>query len=396
MGANAYENWGAELMIEVWEGPGQTSATTIDINLASAAANTSAGGSVLSISGGWIRPKNATYNLAATGAVVGFVTNVALGICTAQSPIIYTPNTQMGTWNMAQATGTDRRFFLPLTVSPEYANSILPWSATRLNSVAALFTSTTKVLNKEGTALWGRINPNLTNPFRVTSADIQTLHPAEKAYMDLERGCYAYNPPSTDLATFRNCVRKAGSFGGNFQFPVFRLDNDAFTAHGFFNDADGGTTLAVNVDYHIEFRTSSTLFQVGVSSTQLEVLHQAQIGLLKAGFFFNNIDHTAIIKAIIGGLASMHPLLRVAAPLAQGLMGASSVALSSRPSTKQRPTTTSGSRSGIVERKKAPNPRVEAWRRSVRAPSVAGSNRSRKTRSSRVTISTAPRRRRRP
>lgn len=351
------------IQLERWTGPGQsepitlTAAHTASLNLG--------GGSYFDVTANaWYRFRSSSIQDTTTGSVLKFTPVYSLGVLLSDQAPTFTGAAVNGTWAIP-TTNDQRRFLLPLTVSPEFSNSHLPWAATRLTAVGALFTNTTKVLNKEGTVLWGRINPVVYDPFIVTSTTIQNLHPAEKAYLDLEHGTYAYNPPSTDLADFTPYILRLlpNSASNSAIWPVYRLDNRAFAAVGFFNDPDGGTNLAVNLDYHIEFRTSSTLFQIGVSTMPLEALHAAQIVLLKAGFFFHNEDHGAVIARIVKFMAGMHPLLSMAVPIANGLIGASSYALSSKPNQSHTPAATSGQGAGMVSVAAPPRPRRAAARR---------------------------------
>lgn len=340
----------AVVQLEAWTSPGQSIPIALSGVISSGAANQSAGGLISVARNSWYRVKGVTYS-DLLGAVAQVTPTVSLGVCCSDLSPVFTTNASNGIWSMSSVNDLNW-YFLPLTVSPEFSNSVLPWLSTRLNAVAALFTNTTKVLNKEGTVLWGRTNPVLYDPFNVSYTTLQGLHPAEKAFMDLEHGCYAYNPPSTDLANFYQYAININSLGINAQWlPLYRLDNPAFTAQAYFSDPDGATNLAINLDYHIEFRTSSTLFQIGVSSVPLETLHMAQVALLKSGFFFSNFDHTMMISKIIKFIGTMHPLLSVGIPIANGLMQASSIALSNRPSAATRPSATSGQGAGIVARR---------------------------------------------
>lgn len=339
----------AVIQLETWVSPGQTLPIALSGVISSGAINQAAGGQILVARNSWYRVKGVAYT-DLSGAILQTSPTVSLGCVLSDLSPAFTTNATTGVWSVSSANDT-AWYFLPLTVSPEFSNSVLPWLSTRLNAVAALFTNTTKVLNKEGTVLWGRTNPVLYDPFNVTYSTLQGLHPAEKAFMDLEHGCYAYNPPSTDLANFYTYALNINSLGINAQWlPLYRLDNPAFTAQAYFTDPDGGTNLAINLDYHTEFRTSSTLFQIGVSSMPLETLHMAQVALLKAGFFFSNFDHTEMISKIIKFIGSMHPLLSVGIPMANGLMQAASVAISNRPTAANRPVATSGQGAGIVSR----------------------------------------------
>lgn len=355
--------WEAAISLEVWAGPGKTAYYGVNFLLNSGGVDQAGATRLLVSSPTWFRLVNVSFTLASTVAVGP---QVSLGVSLGSGAPTFTATggfpAGTGSWSTA-VTSTGDRLFVPLTYSPEWENSSLPWRGTRLTAAAALFTNTTKVLNKEGTVLWGRVGPGLVNPYRAKSSDVSTLHPAEKSFMGLEQGCYAYNPPSEDLAEFRSYALQ--SFFAMFpDIPVHRLDDRAYVCHGFFTDPDGGTTLAINLDWHVEFRSSSTLFQLGVSSTPLENLHTAQIALLKAGFFFQNEDHTGIIAKIISAIGSLHPLLRVAAPLAAGLLQSSSVAVGKRSKPIRA---TSARRSGITTQKSAPRTNTRRRAKSKKA-----------------------------
>lgn len=334
----------ATATIEAWVGPGDGQSTNYVIKANTAATTASMGATMLVTTNSWLRVKCVSLELASQ--VLSFTPIVSFGCARGATPT-YTRNNTFGKWTFGAPDSPTTTAFFPLHFNPEYDTSLAPFRNTRLNAVAALFTNTTKVMNKEGTALWGRLAPTRTNPWRVTKDDIQQIHPAEKSFMGLEQGCYAYNPPSTDLNDFANQTFRsyyAVNDSADNNQPVYRLESTAMVCHGFFNDPDGGTSLAINLDYHIEFKTSSTMFQIGVSNLPLEALHQAQVGLLKAGFFFSNWDHTEMIKKIISAVGSLHPLLSVAAPLAHGLLQSSSLA-----SRRTRPTkATSAAASGIT------------------------------------------------
>lgn len=343
-GNNFSVAWDAYVDLEVWTSPGEAQYYT-RVTLAGNAGVSAVGPVFTPPQARWIRPTNLAI-ATGSGTANAWTPIIAIDVfCTNGAPT-YTAGASVGTWAAPVAANT-KTYFMPASTSIEWNVSKLPWSATRLNAVAAVFTNTTKVLNKEGTVLWGRLNPSLTNPFDATITDVETLHPSEKRYLPLETGCYAYNPPSTDLARFTTYIQRAGISGVSVQVPVYRLDNDAFVEMGFFSDPDGGTSLAVNLDYHIEFRTNSTLFDIGVSSVSLEALHMAQVHLLKAGFFFKNDEHVGYLTRFISGMAKLHPFLSVMSPIAGGILKATSVAMS-RSTRGSRPPPTSATSSGIT------------------------------------------------
>lgn len=198
---------------------------------------------------------------------------------------------------------------VPAAFPTDFDSSPLPWSDTRLTAVAGLFTNVTKALNKEGTVLAARVAPTVKNVWNVARSDLTSAHPAEKAYLPLQYGLYTYAPPSTDLAEFWDYtyntypetydVVPSSSTGA---YPVVRLDNTSLVNCFVASDSDSGTSLAVNLDWHVEFRSTSQLWPIGLSSVTLETLHQAQLALVAAGFFFSNETHKETIAKIVQSL----------------------------------------------------------------------------------------------
>lgn len=205
---------------------------------------------------------------------------------------------------VAVAAAVTTQMLLPIAAPPEYTTSTLPYRSTRTTAVSCLYTNVSKALNKEGTVNWGRLNPTVTNVWSSSLPDVTTLHPSEKAYLPLETGAYTYVAPSTDMAEFWDYVLSVGTndyniVAGVSPVPLVRLDNTSLVNAGFFSDPDGSTSLAVTNDWHFEFRTTSALFQIGLSSITLEAFHQAQLSLVSAGFFFSNSKHSQILNGII-------------------------------------------------------------------------------------------------
>lgn len=214
---------------------------------------------------------------------------------------------------------------LPFFKPPEWSTSHIPWASTRLTAVAALFTNVSKALNKEGTVQAARLNPTTDNIYgqnQVVLPDANTLsskHPSEKALLSLEKGFYTYCPPSTDLSRFWDYTFHAGGYemgsaGSDLamrqqECPVYRLDNDALVNYFLFSDPNSSTgdftSLAVNLDFHIEFRSVSALWPIGLSTMSLESFHQAQMALVQTGFFFNNDDPVTGHNRIKGILSSI-------------------------------------------------------------------------------------------
>lgn len=284
---------------DVWSSPGEvasfehSTAAVVGTNTGAATAGTGSNGI-------WLRPRMVYAGYAAATVAS---TGVTVSIIAVAGTLTYTPsNVSAGSSLVAGAATTG---LLPLTVSSEFANSTLPWYATRTTASAMLGTNVTQILNKAGTVLAGRVSPNVTSPFTVAKQYITALHPAEKAWLPLETGVYTYCPPSTDMAHFWDYTLTTSN--GAAPAPIYRLDNDAMVNVVFITPGSVTEQLAVTASWHIEFRTSSALFQVALSGMTLETFHQSQLSLAAAGFFFDNPDHKAIISKIIAATNRIAP-----------------------------------------------------------------------------------------
>lgn len=239
----------------------------------------------------------------------------------------------------------------PGATTSAFTSSAIPFVNTRLTAVASLFTNVTKVLDKEGTVLAARFNPEQTDIFNLTSASYQDVHPTEKYFYGLEQGFYNYAAPSTDLANFYDYTVQPSS---GTSLPVFRLDNAAMANAWQFSDPTGGSTLAVNLDWHIEFRNSSQLWPIGMSVMTLESLHSAQLAMASAGCFFDNIDHKWILNKLAAATRWLAPALDQTLPTrlaAQAILAADKRWGSSDPPVKEK------SRSAREKRPKPPQPK---------------------------------------
>lgn len=335
---------------DVWCSPGEfitqttSSAFTRTLNQTS---TTISFGSVAQ----WFRPKSfrssAATEAAASAGTVAIIVHTGVATITGAA-------TGSG-WTCAIVPAAVR-CMLPATYPAEFINSPLPWSATRLTAVSALFTNTTKIQNKEGTVTAGRLNPQLVNVW-VKSSDtsvLTNLHPAEKAFMGLESGHYTYCPPSTDLGMFYDYTVNTTALSTkdsnnsaitSVSVPIIRLDNDSMVNMMIFFDPDGSTNLAVNLDWHIEFRSSSSLWQLGLSTLTIEAMHQAQLALVAAGFFYSNATHVTTIASILKTIAKW----AVAAyPYAQRIIEprTNALLLDSTPGKRTTPPSTSAKASG--------------------------------------------------
>lgn len=275
-----------------WTAPGQSFLEPTAYELTINSGNRGGAGSSITVAEAvWIRIEDVDQRGGSTFDLEGL--QVTIGVATGVQSFIPSPTTR-GTF---QTTNVTRLSLLPIAYPVEFTNSALPWYSTRTTATAALFTNVTQVLNKGGTVLAGRVPPQVVNPFTVTRTYIGTLHPAEKNYLGLETGFYTFVPPSTDMADFLDYTLDTSQ--GAASCPLYRLDNTSLVNVAFFNSAGATETLAVNADWHVEFRTTSALFQVGMSALTLESFHQAQLALSTIGFFFPNEQHKSLLSRVI-------------------------------------------------------------------------------------------------
>lgn len=263
----------------------------------------------------WVRPISLTTTSPAAIDMPNRLTVNVLSTPVQPTNLVFTPSTSnLGTIAFSGPVPATRHL-LPYGPPSELLNSRLPWEATRTTAAAALFTNVSQALNKNGTVLAGRVNPNVYNVFNATSGVLSGLHPAEKSYLGLETGLYTYCPPSTDMATFWDYTlsQDITQLSGDSIVPQYRLDNDSLVNVACFDFATGTTpSLAINLDWHVEFRTTSALFQIGISTMTLESLHLAQLSLHEAGFFFENPEHKGVLQKV---LRSVGKYSAIAAPV---------------------------------------------------------------------------------
>lgn len=209
----------------------------------------------------------------------------------------------------------------PFSNPPEAKNSTIPYTKTRANATAALFSNVTAALNKEGTILAARLKSAVTPPWTFGDSDINLVHPKLRYYGPLEKGLYTFTTPSTDQETFQDkfipCTVGDSSISMS-QKITFDPDNLGTYNAFLFQDlgsAGVGTQLAVSCYSHLEFETVSSLFAPGVSTMTLETLHAAQVALLSFGHFHENPIHFGtIMKAATAALRTVAPMI---APIVQ-------------------------------------------------------------------------------
>jgi len=282
------------LDLEYWDSPGELHTVSIlfTANAGFAIGYYQAPSSSLGV---WVRPRRILYET--NGTNFNFV---ALSMyCTAGTAVV---NPAFGPTGLLTVSPGVTTSLYPGVYPSELINSQLPWASTRLTAAACLFTNVSQVLYKSGTVLAGRVSPTAVNPWLVDQAYVNSLHPAEKAWLPLETGLYTYVPPSTDMASFWDYTINVDGYK-----PVYRLDNDALVNVAFLTPGSVGEVMAVTTSWHMEFRTSSALFQIALCGMPIETLHSAQLALAAAGYFFENPEHTGILSKLIAGVKKVTP-----------------------------------------------------------------------------------------
>lgn len=260
----------------------------------------------------WIKPRSVLI-YAAAGTPTNAPSAMTVGIMSGSGNWVFTDSsTSAGTMS---AVSTVTTAFVPFAPPPDFAVTYRPWFDTRVTAVSALFTNVTKVMNKEGTVLAGRLRHTAGDAWNFSASSLSILHPAEKAMLPLESGLYTYCPPAGDLASFYNFAITLEdapfllTIGSGISFPAMSLESNSYVNCMVFTDSDSSTatSLAINVDWHIEFRNNSTLFPVALSAITLESYHQALLHLAAHGFFFSNEEHKSLLSKIIAFGKKMAP-----------------------------------------------------------------------------------------
>jgi hypothetical protein len=186
---------------------------------------------------------------------------------------------------------------LPITSATEYSSAPIVWQSTRANAVAVLFSNVSAVMQKEGTINCAR-SPSETgvNMFSYTTWDVKfpSVHPKERYYGPMEKGLYTFTLPDTTSELYHE-YDQIGVGGVAYRHY---LDGNRFAHLITFEDPEYSAALAVTVDRHVEFKSSSVLFSYGFSATPLEAYHQAQMALANLGVFFENPTHLATIASM--------------------------------------------------------------------------------------------------
>lgn len=203
----------------------------------------------------------------------------------------------------------------PLQRSPEETQNII-WENVRCTAAAVLFSNVTSVMNKEGTVQAARVPRRTFGPFDAASWSFASVHPRDRYFGSLEKGFYAFTLSDASSENFRDCQgvpSYAGGLVGMLSMNVFDYGSVEYATVIQFVDYDStaATTLAITLDRHIEFRTTSRLFPTDYSRLRLEEYHASQMALADMGTMFENPVHlSSIAKMALAAAKVAWPVVR--------------------------------------------------------------------------------------
>lgn len=198
----------------------------------------------------------------------------------------------------------DVRVLLPHFQPIAAETSLAPYASTRSTALSALLSNVSKVQLKQGTIKASRLSSDTSAFWSAREAQIDAAHPAERYFGAAENGCYLVAPPSSESEGFKNTVVPMTTISSIDQnnvlaisiarhVPIVNPDTDTpfLLAVVVEETVVDETQIAITVDHHLEFRTTSPLFQVGISAVPLEMYHSAQLVIAQAGYIFENETH---------------------------------------------------------------------------------------------------------
>lgn len=223
-----------------------------------------------------------------------------------------TTSTSLGVSILSNPTGVCASVLFPSVGPTEAFTTTAPWKATRATAVGALFSNVTAAQYKEGTVSAARVNSESVNVLSPSTweASIAKVYPKDRYFGPLENGLYTFTLPDEGSEKYVDYLpmQTGALMGPNWvsgsmiqtNAAIFDLDNISYANLVVFTDIENSATiLAVTVDRHIEFRSSSVLFPLGFSSVALESYHAAQMALVQMGVFFENPLHLGLITSMV-------------------------------------------------------------------------------------------------
>jgi hypothetical protein len=244
----------------------------------------------------WYTPVAASVTASLPGGGYGSITLTASN-CTALQYTITAATS--GTLGLITFTGPKEpwTYMFPVSYNKEFDNSRVPFSSTRVGGVALRATNTTKLINKEGSILWGRF-PMTKDPFTFNQTTLSALPECDKRLFGLTEGFYTYVAPGQEISRFVDYRLRTYPAIYDGTVPAFDLTSQSYCHAAIITDADSGTTFAASVATHLEFRSTSQLFPAKASTFPLEQLHQAVLKMDRVGFFFDTSE-VGRLKALL-------------------------------------------------------------------------------------------------
>jgi hypothetical protein len=244
----------------------------------------------------------------------GEITCTAIASAASTVADMYVGAITNGTFQSVTSVDLANPFWYPVTAPPEYTSAPFIYSSTRVNAFSMLVQNCTAVLQKEGTVTAVRL-PSSKKWFSDATANGLTLATdgiaaGERYFGLLEKGFYTYVAPDQRTSQFSTCVINAI---GSSSYPIFPLAACAYAHVVSLDDLDKTqvSNFAITLDEHIEFRNTSQLFDIGISTLPLEDWHRAQVALASFGYFFENPTHLAVIARLARAAATtLWPIVR--------------------------------------------------------------------------------------
>lgn len=218
------------------------------------------------------------------------------------------------------------RALWPAYAPPQANVSLAPYTSCRVTALALLATNVSRVQVKQGTITGARFSSSTPSFFSAVPSMVNGVHPAERYYGAAENGAYIVAPPTQDSEEFIDAIYPGSALQGvtatgvpsystntAVYVPIVKFNSDdpfmaLFVAEELVTTEE--TLIAITVDIHLEFRTSSPLFQVGISTIPLETYHASQLVVAQSGYFYENATHWRELAGKIARLAAQAiPLL---------------------------------------------------------------------------------------
>lgn len=220
----------------------------------------------------WIRP--AVLNMP-TGYPTVFV-----GILVSAGTTTLTPDTQWGSFAVAAPTNSYSGL-MPVVLPRDFLQAPQPWQDARIVAGELSVVNVTPQLNRGGTILAARLTPDASSVFNWTEGTLAAANPREKAFYPADRHFMAHMPPNTDTPLFHDATYDttgAGNTTGSGAaipcLPLYDLKTMAPYAAMLLTAAKD-STFALTVEWHLEFKTQSSLFPIGHSDVTLADMHAA-------------------------------------------------------------------------------------------------------------------------